>query len=195
MKMAFEQLTEFLKEMFQFDANDLDFGIFKILRLKRRYIEQFIDGNGEHDLRATVVRELARVENTDAEAAFMWLEPYCEDLGKRTREAWQALKLDPLNAALKARLEAAVDALDEDTDKGEKAKERVTLWVAAQKVSAISVEERLYNYLLNFFELYYQNGDFGYNSRAANAYKVPYEADYDGSDTFFHWKHKNGKAK
>ena len=191
MKTAFEQLTEFLKEMFQFDANDLDFGIFKILRLKRRYIEQFIDGKDEHDLRATVVRELARVENTDAEAAFMWLEPYCKDLGKRTREAWQALKEDPLNAALKTRLDTAIDVLDENADKAESAKERVALWVAGQKVSAISVEERLYNYLLNFFELYYQNGDFGYNSRAANAYKVPYEADYDGSDTFFHWKHKN----
>lgn len=39
--------------------------------------------------------------------------------------------------------------------------------------------------------MYFQNGDFGYNNRAASAFKVPYEADYDGSDTLFHWKHKD----
>lgn len=191
MKSAFDQFREFLSEMFQFDSNDLDFGIFKILKLKRNYIEKFIEGDGADDLRATVTRELARVENTDVEAAFLWLEPYCEDLGKRTREAWQALKADPLNDTLKLRLEAAIDALDENADKAEAAKERVALWVAGQNVSSATIEERLYNYLLNFFELYYQNGDFGYNSRAANAFKVPYEADYDGSDTFFHWKHRD----
>jgi adenine-specific DNA-methyltransferase len=191
MTSAFEQFKDFLREMFQYDSNDLDFGIFKILKLKRKYIEQFISGDGPDDLRATVARELARVENTDVEAAFMWLEPYCEDLGKRTREAWQALKRDPLNPDLKAKLEAAIVALDEDTDKAESARDKVALWVAGQDRSSANIEERLYNYLLNFFELYYQNGDFGYNSRAANAFKVPYEADYDGSDTFFHWKHKD----
>ncbi len=191
MTSAFGQFKDFLREMFQYDTNDLDFGIFKILKLKRKYIEQFINGDGAEDLRATVARELARVGNTDVEAAFMWLEPYCEDLGKRTREAWQALKLDPLNGDLKTRLEAAIDALDENADKAESAREKVALWVAGQKIPSVNIEERLYNYLLNFFELYYQNGDFGYNSRAANAFKVPYEADYDGSDTFFHWKHKD----
>jgi len=38
--------------------------------------------------------------------------------------------------------------------------------------------------------MYYSNGDFGYNNRSRDIYKVPYEADYDGSDTLFHWKHK-----
>ncbi len=191
MTSAFDQLREFLCEMFQYDTNDLDFGIFKILKLKRRYIEQFINGGGPEDLRATVARELAKVENTDAEAASMWLDPYCEELGKRTRQAWQELQEEPHDPARATKLEAAIDALEEDADKAESAKQRVALWVAGQKDSSANIEERLYNYLLNFFELYYQNGDFGYNSRAANAFKVPYEADYDGADTFFHWKHKD----
>jgi len=191
MKPVFDQLKDFLREMFQFDANDLDFGIFKILKLKRRYIEQFIEGDGPDDLRATVERELARVENTDVEAAFMWLDPYCEELGKRTRQAWQELREDPRDPARVKKLETAIDALEEDADKADSAKQRLAQWVAGQKGASANIEERLYNYLLNFFELYYQNGDFGYNSRAANAFRVPYEADYDGSDTFFHWKHKD----
>ena len=42
---AFEQFQQFLREMFQYDNNDLNFGLFKILRLKRNYIEQFITGS------------------------------------------------------------------------------------------------------------------------------------------------------
>ena len=38
--------------------------------------------------------------------------------------------------------------------------------------------------------MYYSNGDFGYNDRSRDVYKVPYEAEYDGTDTMFHWKHK-----
>jgi len=38
----FAQFQNLLREMFQFDHNELDFGLFKVLRLKRTYIEQFI---------------------------------------------------------------------------------------------------------------------------------------------------------
>lgn len=41
---SIEQPKHFLKEMFQFNANDLDFGIYRIYNLKRKEIEQFIDG-------------------------------------------------------------------------------------------------------------------------------------------------------
>lgn len=129
MTSAFDQLREFLCEMFQYDTNDLDFGIFKILKLKRRYIEQFINGDGPEDLRATVARELSKVENTDAEAASMWLDPYCEELGKRTRQAWQELQEEPHDPARATKLAAAIDALEEDADKAESAKQRVALWV------------------------------------------------------------------
>lgn len=36
MATAFDQLKGLLREMFQFDEHDLDFGIYKVLRLKRR---------------------------------------------------------------------------------------------------------------------------------------------------------------
>ena len=38
----FTQFQNLLREMFQFDGNDLDFGLFKILRLKHAFIDQFI---------------------------------------------------------------------------------------------------------------------------------------------------------
>jgi len=42
-----EQLQELLRDLFQFDAADLDFGIYRILNQRRDRIEQFI----EEDLR------------------------------------------------------------------------------------------------------------------------------------------------
>ena len=73
----------------------------------------------------------------------------------------------------------------------EQAEAQLKTFLETRQLSAEQLEVKVYNHLLNFFELYYQNGDFGYNTRAASAFKVPYEADYDGSDTLFHWKHKD----
>ena len=47
---SIDQLKYFLKEMFQFNANDLDFGIYRIYNLKRKEIENFIDGSDEQCL-------------------------------------------------------------------------------------------------------------------------------------------------
>ena len=38
-----EQLKSFLNELFQFDSQDLDFGVYKILHYKRKEIKNFID--------------------------------------------------------------------------------------------------------------------------------------------------------
>jgi len=38
-----EQLKGFLNQLFQFDSQDLDFGVYKILHYKRKEIATFID--------------------------------------------------------------------------------------------------------------------------------------------------------
>ena len=40
---ALDQLKSFLNELFQFDSQDLDFGVYKILHYKRKEIKDFID--------------------------------------------------------------------------------------------------------------------------------------------------------
>jgi len=187
---SFAQFQQFLREMFQYDNNDLDFGLFKVLRLKRNYIEQFITGDGEQDLKRIVQRELAAIRTTESEDERDMLGYYLDGLGQKTKNAWAALQPDPNDAGNQARLKQAIDALEEE-DKLAATQQRLQRWLATQRVSVSHLEAQLYNYLLNFFELYYQNGDFGYNSRASHAFKVPYEADYDGRDTLFHWKHKD----
>jgi len=38
-----DQLKSFLNEIFQFETQDLDFGIYKIMHYKRKEIRNFID--------------------------------------------------------------------------------------------------------------------------------------------------------
>ena len=176
--------------MFQFDHNELDFGLFKVLRLKRTYIEQFISGNGAQDLQHIVGRELESIRGADTEDERQWLANRCEMIGIKAKTAWAAVAANPQAPALQTKLTEAIQLL-EDEAQVDNTQGRLKAWLQTQAYSTSHLEAQLYNYLLNYFELYYQNGDFGYNSRATSAFKVPYEADYDGADTLFHWKHKD----
>ena len=187
---VFPLFQQFLREMFQFDHHELDFGLFKVLRLKRSFIEQFIDGDGEQDLRRIVSRELAAIRSADDADERQWLANRCDYLGPRPRKAWAAVLENLQDKAMWDTLRQAISQAEEEHTL-QNTLDRLDRWLQAQQYSAGHLEAQLYNYLLNFFELYYQNGDFGYNSRAANAFKVPYEADYDGADTLFHYRHKD----
>lgn len=187
----FEQLRVFLKDMFQFEDHDLDFGIYRIIRLKRQFIQNFIDGEGENSLRSTVSRALSGVQNTQSETARNWLGAFAAQFGEMGRPLWQALAENPGDEAALTRFKSLFAMPVLSDEQREQAEQQLKIFLETRQLSAEQLEVRVYNHLLNFFELYYQNGDFGYNTRAASAFKVPYEADYDGSDTLFHWKHKD----
>ncbi|GAB6057570.1 site-specific DNA-methyltransferase [Desulfonatronum parangueonense] len=189
MTSEFDQLRVFLKEMFQFEDHDLDFGIYRIIRLKRRFIETFIDGDGDSSLRATVTRALSGVHNTQSEAARNWLASFAATLGDKGSAKWKAMDAAPASRAAQADFRVML-ALAEEQER-EQVEAQLKIFIETRRLSVADLEVRVYNHLLNFFELYYQHGDFGYNTRAASAFKVAYEADYDGSDTLFHWKHKD----
>lgn len=95
MTTEFDQLRAFLKEMFQFEDHDLDFGIYRIIRLKRRFIEAFIDWDGGNSLRATVTRALSGVHNAQGEAARNWLAAFAATMGDRGSAKWKALEAAP----------------------------------------------------------------------------------------------------
>ena len=186
---AFSQLQAFLKEMFQFDDHDLDFGIYRIIRLKQHFIGAFIDGEGKDSLQAVVKDALAGVQQTSAEAARNWLAAFAAQFGKQGEKLWQPLAENPNDASARQGFEKLLELAEEPDRK--QAEHHLETLAQAEKLSLPDLEARVYNHLLNFFGLYYSNGDFGYNTRAAHAFQVPYEAGYDGADTMFHWKHKD----
>ena len=113
---AFAQFQQFLREMFQFDHNELDFGLFKVLRLKRSYIEQFISGTGAQDLKRIVEQELSAIRGADDADERQWLANRCDHLGPKPRKAWanllENLQALPLHQALRHAVEQAEE---EDT--------------------------------------------------------------------------------
>lgn len=187
---AFQQLKVFLKDMFQFEEHDLDFGIYRITRLKRQFIQAFIDGQDENSLQRIVSDALSGVQNSQGDSAKHWLEAFASTLGKKGEAKWKAFAGDPASQDAKKGFEELF-VLAEDDNEREQAQAHLKKFTESKQFNNEQLEAKVYNHLLNFFELYYQNGDFGYNTRAATAFKVPYEADYDGSDTLFHWKHKD----
>lgn len=68
--------------MFQFNANDLDFGIYKIYNLKRKEIKNFIDGKEANCLEPVIGLTLKGVANFEKKAELASLETYLKTLNQ-----------------------------------------------------------------------------------------------------------------
>lgn len=178
---SIDQLKFFLKEMFQFNANDLDFGIYRIYNLKRKEIENFIDGKDEQCLEPIINKTLELVSNIEKQVELTSLTAYLKKFNQ------ESLVNDP--AANFEKIQQLIINFGDNDQEKESLTDALT---ASTKEFNITdeIKDKIYNHILGYFEMYYSNGDFGYNNRSRNLYKVPYEADYDGNDTMFHWKHK-----
>lgn len=178
---SINQLKFFLKEMFQFNANDLDFGIYRIYKLKRKEIENFIDGKDEQCLEPIINKTLELVSNIEKQVELTSLTAYLKKFNQESLVNDPAGNFDKIQQLI----------LNFGTDDTEKEGLTKALTVSTEEFSITDeIKDKIYNHILGYFEMYYSNGDFGYNNRSRNLYKVPYEADYDGNDTMFHWKHK-----
>lgn len=177
---SIKDLKYLLKEMFQFNENDLDFGIYKIYNLKRKNIEGFIDGDGENDLTPTIEKILKEVNLENQKSDSIDLFNFLKGINK------ESLLNDPDSNYSKIQM---AFNFEDDEDKKQDLQDTLD---KISKSSGLTEElkDKIYNHILGFFQMYYSNGDFGYNDRSRDVYKVPYEADYNGTDTMFHWKHK-----
>lgn len=178
---SFELLKEHLKEMFQFNANDLDFGIYKIYNLKRKEIENFIDGKEDQCLEPIINKTLELVSNIEKQVELTSLATYLKKFNQESLVNNPAGNFDKIQQLI-------INFGDNDQVKDN----LIQALTASTKEFNITdeIKDKIYSHILGYFEMYYSNGDFGYNNRSRNLYKVPYEADYDGNDTMFHWKHK-----
>jgi len=178
---SIDKLKFFLKEMFQFNANDLDFGIYRIYNLKRKEIENFIVGKNEQCLEPIINKTLELVSNIEKQVELTSLTAYLKKFNQENLVNDPAGNFDKIQQLI----------LNFGTDDAEKEGLTTALTASTKEFNITDeIKDKIYNHILGYFEMYYSNGDFGYNNRSINLYKVPYEADYDGNDTMFHWKHK-----
>ena len=170
---ALNALREKLREMFHFAHNDLDFGIFRILKIKRDEVNQFID----EKLPSIVDEALTEVAGTLYDSQLSEVKAYvAEEGGRKQRELLENIaenREELMDFLKEEKRKDLTEALDIDLE-GLKS----------------HLAFRVYNHIHSFFEGYYRDGDFGYNDRSTAHYKVDYPdaADYDGTDTLFHWK-------
>ena len=167
---SLDRLKDLFRELFQLDTADLDFGLYRLFRLKRAEIEAFLD----KQLPAEVDRAFEAVTGEERDK----LQKQVEQLAKLAREsvADDAIlpsgEPNPKYAGTKAVKEYAE---------------------ARKQLGAAEVSEaqraEVFNHLYAFFSRYYDEGDFIPRRffGARPAYAVP----YNGEEVLFHWANKD----
>ncbi|NBC82948.1 MAG: site-specific DNA-methyltransferase [Bacteroidetes bacterium] len=162
---ALEQLKSFLNELFQFDSQDLDFGVYKILHYKRKEIKDFID-----NLLVDKVQEQ--------------LQTLTSEESKKAIEQLRELEQDEF-------IQGWINANEEERKAAEKfgkqkiaEYKRIKTQVTEAKVSG-ETENHIYNHLTLFFSRYYDKGDFISKRRFGKNEK--YMVPYNGEETHFYW--------
>jgi adenine-specific DNA-methyltransferase len=161
-----EKFQALLRELFQFDCADLNFGIYRIMNHKRDVLDRFVS----NDLPKAVTEELDRgtlAEQSHAAAELKELaEQITETLGKSALDADGNL----------------ADAYTE-TPLGKK---YLDLKVkAAGSRGRDALEANIFNHLYAFFNRYYQDGDFISKRRYSKRQK--YAIPYNGEEVYLYW--------
>jgi len=162
-----QKFQDLLKRLFQFEASDLDFGIYRILNYKRDRIEKFI----QEDLKKKV--EDAFAKHKDERLA---------DINRRFEEAKEKVAQTLGKEAFTPTGEVKEEF--KNTPLG-----REFLSLKAQKDEAEAIDEiklQVFNDLYNFFSRYYEEGDFVPHYRYSikgHKYAIP----YNGEEVKLYW--------
>jgi adenine-specific DNA-methyltransferase len=170
MSTPLEKFQDLLRELFQFDCADLDFGIYRIMNHKRDVIERFIT----KDLPADICKELDRGALADQSQAAVELQ----DIAAQIRDTLGSEALDA---------EGNLAATYHSTPLGRK---YVTLKSkAAGARGRETLEAGIYNHLVAFFSRYYQDGDF--ISKRRYSKRERYAIPYNGEEVNLYWANQD----
>jgi len=168
-----EKFQELLRELFQLkDAAELDFGIYRILNLKRTQVEEFISDR----LPAIVEEAFAQYASANVTGA--------KDRLAKLRAEYLATVGE---AAFMPNGELVPNL--RDTEKG-----REYSALLADVRSATVTDElkaRVYNDLYSFFSRYYEDGDFITRRRIRYSGQEAYAVPYNGDEVMLHWATKD----
>jgi len=162
-----QKFQDLLKKLFQFEASDLDFGIYRILNYKRDRIEKFI----QEELKNKVENAFAKHKDerlTNIEQRF-------EEVKQKVIQIFGQNALTP-TGELKEEFK--------DTPLG---KEFLSIKAQRDEAQAIDdIKSQVFNDLYNFFSRYYEEGDFIPQYRYSikgHKYAIP----YNGEEVKLYW--------
>ena len=174
-----------LNDIFWFNKSELNFGIYKIFRQKEQLIREKLD-----DIVVNIENELSSSNKSKLDDLREKLYDVCVHKSKPLETIEQIQK-------------AIEDYCQDDKD------ELLAILKDAQTEKRYD-STKVYEYLYQFFNLYYEKGDFGYTPRSFRTYSIPYvyeeylndpvsknacetshAIDYRGEETLFTWKTKD----
>lgn len=171
---SFYKFKNLLKEIFQFDASDLDFGIYRILNYKKEQIDDFIE-NRLFQIVEEAFKEHKAGLTYDLEMELQRAKARLEEIGKELGE-----EVFSSSGEVKEKFK--------NTPAGQKYAE-----LKRQKEEAEKAEEmklQVFNDLYNFFSRYYEEGDFVPQYRYSikgHKYAIP----YNGEEVALYWANKD----
>ncbi len=159
-------LKDHLRELFQFDSSDLDFGIYRIMNYKRKEIENFI----EEDLIKAVEKEFEKYKTQSN-----------KELRDKIQETENKIKEDFGSDILHN------GKLIEKYGETKIVKEYLELKKQIDEIDLTeSIQAQVFNDLYNFFSRYYEDGDFISKKRYSgkqHKYAIP----YSGEEVKLYW--------
>ena len=164
---AMQKFQNLLGNLFQFDASDLDFGIYRILNFKRDQIRTFI----HEDLKNTVETAFAKHKDERLDNIGLQLED-------TKQKVIQTLGMGAILATGELKDEFKGTPVGRDY-----------LSIKTQKEEAETIDEiklQVFNDLYNFFARYYEEGDFVPQYRYSiknHKYAIP----YNGEEVKLYW--------
>jgi adenine-specific DNA-methyltransferase len=169
MESSRDKVRRLLRDLFQFDAQDLDFGIYRILNFRRKEIERFI----EKDLIEAVEAEFKEY----ARAGMVELQKEVERLKAEIIRDFGEGTIDAQGHVMK----------HEDAPKIKDYIKKVEEFKSAE-VSEAQMNE-VFNHVYEFFSRYYDKGDFISKRRYGG--KEKYYVPYNGEEAVLHWANKD----
>jgi adenine-specific DNA-methyltransferase len=164
MVTQYEKLKNILREIFQIDKPELDFGIYRILNSRAKEINDYL----ENRLKAKVQTSLAEQAQGDSHAKIKEItENIREEFGKRA-------------------FDDKGNLIDDEAKASPLGKQLQTLLSSTPTQS--EHENAVFTHLCIFFARYYDKGDFISQRRyKGDTYAIPYA----GEEVMLHWANKD----
>jgi adenine-specific DNA-methyltransferase len=163
---AQKRFQTLLRELFEFDCADLDFGIYRIMNHKRKIIQDFI----ENKLPNIIEKELSQGALAEQTRAHQELQ----QAAAAVRESLGEYAIKPDGSLLEQ---------FRDTPVGKQYLEALQKATHARSLEA--VETAIYNHLYTFFSRYWQDGDF--ISKRRYSKRERYAIPYNGEEVYLYW--------
>lgn len=161
MNERLQRFTDLMQQIFELDKSDLDFGIYRIMNIRKAQIEKFLNERLPEMVQETLA-PFAQGSRDEIKAQIAEIEKNARDFG----------------------MEAA--SLPETNPMGKKYRELQKQLAEGADLSALETD--VYSALYNFFNRYYEEGDFISKRRyKEGVYAIPYE----GEEVKLYWANQD----